>query len=93
MQQLAQLSKDRRSDSEPPERRELVRVLLASAPEEAQQMAVHYFVDELTQAEIGTLMERSLPTVRKRLREFLQAARAALREALPGIELPEGDDL
>jgi RNA polymerase sigma-70 factor (ECF subfamily) len=92
-EQLAQLSKDRRHDSEPPERRELVRVLLAAAPEEAQQMAVHYFVDELTQSEIGELMDRSLPTVRKRLREFLQAARDALREALPGIELPEGDDL
>jgi RNA polymerase sigma-70 factor (ECF subfamily) len=92
-EQLVQLSKDRRTESEPPERRELVRVLLAAAPEEAQQMAVHYFVDELTQSEIGELMDRSLPTVRKRLREFLQAARDALREALPGIELPEGDDL
>ena len=33
-----------------------------------------------------------MPTVRKRLREFLAAARAALAEALPGIELPEGDE-
>ena len=91
--QLVQLGKDRQVDAEPPERRELVRALLAAAPDEAQEMAVHYFVDELTQAEIGALMDRSLPTVRKRLREFLSFAREALREALPGITLPEGDDL
>ena len=30
--------------------------------------------------------------LRKRLREFLAAARAALAEALPGIVLPEGDE-
>ncbi len=91
--ELAELQKDRRADAEPPERRELVRVLLGAAPEEAQEMAVLYFVDELTQAEIGTLTGRSLPTVRKRLREFLTAARAALKDALPGLTLPEGDDL
>ena len=51
-----------------------------------------YFVDELTQAEIAEATGRSLPTVRKRLREFLAAARAALAEALPGIVLPEGDE-
>ena len=92
-EELQQLSKDRRHAQEPPERRELVRALLAAAPEEAQEMAVHYFVDELTQAEIAALTGRSLPTVRKRLREFLASARAALKEALPGLALPEGDDL
>ncbi len=91
--QLAELSKDKRHEAEPPERRELVRALLASAPEEAQQVAVHYFVDELTQQEIGALLDRSLPTVRKRLREFLSSARAALREAMPEVVLPEGDEL
>ena len=80
------MSKDRRHAQEPPERRELVRALLAAAPEEAQEMAVHYFVDELTQAEIGALTGRSLPTVRKRLREFLACAREAL-----GVELQGGD--
>ena len=52
-----------------------------------------YFVDELTQAEIAQELSRSLPTVRKRLREFLECARAALKEALPDVMLPEGDDL
>ena len=92
-EQLAQLSRDRRNEVEPPERRALVRALLSAAPAEAQEVAVLYFVDELTQAEIGELTKRSLPTVRKRLREFLAAARAALKNALPGLQLPEGDEL
>ena len=91
-EQLAQLSRDRRNEVEPPERRALVRALLSAAPAEAQEVAVLYFVDELTQAEIAQATGRSLPTVRKRLRDFLAAARAALAEVLPGIALPEGDE-
>ena len=64
-------------------------MLLLAAPEEAQEVAVMYFVDELTQAEIAQELSRSLPTVRKRLKEFLAAARAALREAMPDVLLPE----
>jgi RNA polymerase sigma-70 factor (ECF subfamily) len=92
-EELQALQKDRRHETEPPDRRELVRVLLAAAPEEAQEVAVMYFVDEQTQAEIGQALGRSLPTVRKRLREFLGCARAALKEAMPDLLLPEGDDL
>ena len=92
-EQLRILGAERRQETEPPERRELVRVLLAAAPAEAQEVAVLYFVDELTQAEIAQELSRSLPTVRKRLREFLTAARAALLEALPDVLLPEGSDL
>jgi RNA polymerase sigma-70 factor (ECF subfamily) len=92
-EQLAQQGRDRKPVFEPPERRELVRMLLSAAPQEAQEVAVLYYVDELTQTEIGETLGRSLPTVRKRLREFLACAREALREAWPGIELPEGDDL
>ena len=87
------LTEGRRHETETPDRRELVRVLLSSAPEEAQEVAVLYFVDELTQAEIAQELSRSLPTIRKRLREFLSCARAALKEAMPGVILPEGDDL
>jgi RNA polymerase sigma factor (sigma-70 family) len=75
-----------------PDRRELVRALLRAAPDEAQEVAVLYYVDELTQAEIAEATGRSLPTVRKRLREFLAAARAALVEAAPGLTLPEGEE-
>jgi RNA polymerase sigma-70 factor (ECF subfamily) len=56
------------------ERRETVRQLLDRVSGESAQVAVHYFVDEMTQEEIGAALGRSLPTVRKRLREFLAAA-------------------
>ena len=91
--EMETLARGRRQETEPPDRRELVRVLLAAAPEEAQEVAVMYFVDELTQAEIAQELSRSLPTVRKRLREFLACARAALKDAMPEVVLPEGDDL
>lgn len=91
-EQLQALQQDRSQHTEPPERRELVRMLLGAAPEEAQEVAVLYYVDELTQAEIAATLGRSLPTVRKRLREFIAAAREALRTAVPGLELPEGDE-
>lgn len=76
-----------------PDARELVRALLGAAPPEAQEVAVLYFVDELTQAEIAQATGRSVPTVRARLREFLGAARGALAEAMPGIVLPDAEDL
>lgn len=90
--QLRALSQGRSEQTEPPDRRELVRVLLAAAPREAQEVAVLYYVDEMTQAEIAQELSRSLPTVRKRLREFLACARAALKEAMPGVTLPEGEE-
>ena len=76
-----------------PDARELVRALLGAAPPEAQEVAVLYFVDELTQAEIAQATGRSVPTVRARLREFLGAARGALAEAMPGIALPAPEEL
>jgi RNA polymerase sigma factor (sigma-70 family) len=85
-EQLKAVQAERRQETESPDRRELVRVLLSLVPEEAQEIAVLYFVDELTQAEIAQELGRSLPTVRKRLREFLGCAREAL-----GIELEGGD--
>jgi DNA-directed RNA polymerase specialized sigma24 family protein len=69
-----------------------VRALLRAVPAEAQEIAVLYYVDELTQVEIAEVTKRSLPTIRKRLRQFLVHARAALAEALPGVDLPEGDE-
>ena len=56
-------------------------------------MAVLYYVDELTQVEIAQETGRSLPTVRKRLREFLRCARETLRAALPELSLPEEEEL
>ncbi len=92
-EEAARLAELKRDDGVMPERRELVRALLGRAEPEEQEIAVMYYVDELTQAEIAEATGRSLPTVRKRLRGFLSAARAALAEAFPGIALPEEDDL
>ena len=91
--ELARLWRDRRERGIEPDTRELVRALLSVAPAEAQEVAVLYFVDELTQAEIAEATGRSLPTIRKRLREFLGAARAALAEAFPDLSLPDPEVL
>ena len=87
--ELARLSRERRDQGIEPDARELVRALLGAAPAEAQEVAVLYFVDELTQAEVAEATGASLPTVRRRLRAFLAAARGALAEAIPGLTLPE----
>ena len=92
-EELARLALERRAAGILPESRELVRALLGAAPQEAQEVAVLYFVDELTQAEIAEATGRSLPTVRKRLREFLAAARGSLREAFPDLSLPDPEEL
>lgn len=91
--ELERLARERRVAGIAPEARELVRALLGTAPAEAQEVAVLYFVDELTQAEIAEATGRSLPTVRKRLREFLAAARGALRQAFPDLSLPDPEEL
>ena len=91
--EVVRLAELKRDEGVVPEKRELVRALLARAAPEEQEVAVMYYVDELTQAEIAAATGRSLPTVRKRLRGFLAAARAALAEAFPELELPEEGDL
>ena len=91
--EIQRMARDRRERGIEPESRELLRALLAAAPDEAKELAVLYFVDEMTQAEIAAETGRSLPTVRKRLREFLAAARAALAEAMPDLVLPDPEAL
>ena len=92
-QELARLSRDRSERGIEPDSRELVRALLGAAPAESQEVAVLYFVDELTQAEVAEAAGISLPTVRKRLRAFLAAARGALAEAFPDLTLPDPEAL
>ncbi len=92
-EEVARIARDRKERGIEPEARELVRTLLGAAPVEAQEVAVLYFVDELTQAEIAEATGRSLPTIRKRLRDFLAAARGALREAFPDMKLPDPEEL
>lgn len=71
------------------ERRALVRQLLDRVDGECALVAIHYFVDEMTQEEIGVAIKRSLPTVRKRLKEFITAAGEELGLAL---EIPAPGD-
>lgn len=62
-----------------PERAHLVQQLLGRLDRETQQVAVHYYVDEMTQQEIAALLDRSLPTIRKRLAKFKRVAEKELR--------------
>ena len=55
------------------EQRDLVRRALQSFDLETQTAVVHYWVDEMTLEEVAGLLGRSVPTIRKRLREFAAA--------------------
>jgi RNA polymerase sigma factor (sigma-70 family) len=59
-------------------RAEQVRRLLGKLDEETQRVAIHYYVDEMTQEEIGEVLGRSLPTIRKRLAKFQRVAEREL---------------
>ncbi len=61
--------------TEDAERWAQVRDLLSLFDERTQAMAVHYFVDEMTQEEVAQAVGLSVPTVRKRLRQFVSKAR------------------
>lgn len=52
------------------EARDLVRKSLAKFDLETQQAVIHYWVDDLTLEEVAVTLERSVPTIRKRLRAF-----------------------
>ncbi len=52
------------------EARDLVRKSLAKFDLETQQAVIHYWVDDLTLEEVAVALERSVPTIRKRLRAF-----------------------
>lgn len=55
------------------EARDLVRKSLARFDLETQQAVIHYWVDDLTLEEVAETLERSVPTIRKRLRAFADA--------------------
>jgi len=68
----------RQSQSPELERARMVRDLLGRLDAETQQVAVFYWVDEMTQEEIAAALNRSLPTIRKRLEKFRKAAKKEL---------------
>lgn len=64
------------------EDRDSVRQALAGLDLETQRAAVHYFVDEMTLEEVAQALERSVPTIRKRLQAFARRSGEALRADL-----------
>ncbi len=61
------------------ERTEMVRALLAKLSRDEQEAAVYYFVDEMSQDEAAAACGCSVPTLRKRLRRFIEVARKQLK--------------
>ncbi len=64
------------------EARDLVRKSLARFDLETQQAVVHYWVDDMNLDDVAKLLERSVPTIRKRLRAFAEATGQAMGAAL-----------
>jgi RNA polymerase sigma-70 factor (ECF subfamily) len=54
--------------------RDWVRKLLSRFDPETQAAAVHYHVDGMTLEEVAEVLERSVPTIRKRLENFSRVA-------------------
>ena len=71
--------------AEDSDRAALLRALLAHFDRETQALAIHYWVDEMTQHEVADAVGLSVPTVRKRLEAFLTKARRLLG-ATPPLE-------
>ncbi len=61
------------------EQQELLYAALARVPPSIQEAAVYYFVDEMTQEEAAAVAGCSVPTFRKRLRQFIRSARKQLK--------------
>ncbi len=62
------------------ERHQLVALVMARADRAAAEAALYYFVDEMTQEDAATAAGCSVPTLRKRLREFVRVARKHLKQ-------------
>jgi RNA polymerase sigma-70 factor (ECF subfamily) len=61
------------------ERSELVHRLLKKLGRDEQEAAIYYFVDEMSQDEAAKACDCSVPTLRKRLRRFIEVARKELK--------------
>ncbi|MEM6531140.1 MAG: sigma-70 family RNA polymerase sigma factor [Myxococcota bacterium] len=58
---------------------DLVREMLSRVPADVQEAAIYYFVDEMTQDEAAAAVGCSVPTLRKKLRRFIDVARKHIR--------------
>ena len=59
---------------------DVVKAIMEDMDEDLQRLAILYYFDEMTQAEIAQEVGLSVPTVRKRLRLFVDKARRSLRK-------------
>jgi RNA polymerase sigma-70 factor, ECF subfamily len=57
---------------------EVVRGLLAGCDDETRRIMLHIYFDDMTREETARVVGRSLPTVRKRIRTFMDHARTHL---------------
>ncbi len=62
------------------EARDVVQRSLKAFDLETQSAVVHYYLDEMTLEEVAALLERSVPTIRKRLRAFADQTSISLRD-------------
>lgn len=68
---------------------QLMQFCLAKCPPDLVDIAVHYFVDEMKQSEIADAVGLSIPTVRKRLRSFIDICRQEISQRIPGATFAE----
>jgi len=71
-------NRERTATEESPERVRLVAQVLAACRESVREVAVLYYVDEMTQDEVAAAAGCSRKTVKERLARFLETARALL---------------
>jgi DNA-directed RNA polymerase specialized sigma24 family protein len=69
------------------DRTQFVQMVLALCDNDVQEAAIYYFVDEMTQEEVSQVMNISVPTLRKRLRRFIDTARKELLKIDPDLRL------
>ena len=62
------------------EARDLIRRSLERFDLETQRAVVHYWVDDMTLEDVAALLDRSVPTIRKRLRAFADATGQAMHD-------------
>lgn len=74
-EQVQQLRSDPPAGPQSLEIREAVRSLLSRFDLETQAAAIHYHVDEMTMEEVAALLNRSVPTIRKRLQRFAEESK------------------
>jgi len=67
------------------ETHQLLRICFHDCEPQVAEAAVLYFVDEMTQKEIVAIIGISAPTLRKRLREFVETSRQRIEKEVPGI--------